>query len=57
MSNIVVANEELVIRAFVECGECIQKQPDYENKIKEYQQEAVFLRERVITLESKLSKH
>lgn len=52
VSNIVAANEDLVIRAFIECGACIEKQPDYETRIKEYEQEAVFLRERVIALES-----
>lgn len=57
VSNLVAANEDLVIRAFIECGACIEKQPDYKTRIKEYEQESVFLRERVISLEAQLSQH
>lgn len=53
VSNTFIA-DELVIRAFIECGACIEKQPDYETRIKEYEQEAVFLRERHIALQAEL---
>lgn len=50
VSNTVAVNDSdmLVVRAFIECGACIEKQPDYETRIKEYEQEAVFLREQGI---------
>lgn len=53
-NNFLIEDQQLIVRAFVECGDCIEKQPDYETRIKEYEQEAVFLRDRHIAQQNQL---
>lgn len=55
VSNIFLTEDKLIVRAFVECGDCLEKQPDNAARIVELEQEAVFLRERHIAQQKQIT--
>lgn len=55
VSNVFLIEDKLIVRAFVECGDCIEKQPDNAARIVELEQEAVYLREQHIAQQKQIA--
>lgn len=55
VSNVFLVEDRLIVRAFIECGACIKKQPDYSARIVGLEQEVVYLRERHIAQQNQLA--